>query len=374
MSKRGENIHKRKDGRWEARYPKGSNEKGRVIYGSVYGKTYKEAKEKRLEILAKGDVVKLSKEKDITFGQVLDMWMENTKGSIKGATENKYRYLIKTHILPELGGIKASKLSALYINSFLQQKLKNGRLDGNGGLSYSYVKSIMLVINAALKFAVDEQICKPMKTPIFKPAIPKSEIAILDVKQQKKLEEYLADNLDCTGIGILISLYAGLRCGEICALAWDDIDFTNRVIHVRHTVARVRKEGTNSGTMLILDRPKTEASIRDIPVSSKLLTHLMKAKEQSKSKYVVSKEEKFVSTRTYDYRYHRILQKCNVDSINYHALRHTFATRCSEAGVDVKSLSEILGHSSVGITLNTYVHSSMELKRLQLEKLFMVEE
>lgn len=371
MSKKGENIHKRKDGRWEGRYKKGRDIDGRIIYGSVYGKTYREVKDKIISTIAADEPVSLKKGKDRNFCEVLNMWMENNRIRYKGATENKYQYLIDTHIMPELGNVKLSQLTAPRVNAFLQQKMESGRINDYGGLSPSYVRSIMLIINAALRFASDEQMCIPLKTPIYKPPVGKNEIPILNLEQQKKLEEYLISNLDFTNIGILVSLYTGLRIGEICALSWEDIDFNNHIIHVRHTIARVINHSSqdNSFSKLILDTPKTTASLRDIPISSKLLPLLKQMKDRAKSDFVVSDGNGFVSTRTYDYRYHSVLKKCGIPSVNYHALRHTFATRCIEAGVDVKSLSEILGHANVGITLNTYVHSSMELKRNQLEKL-----
>lgn len=370
MSKRGENIRKRDDGRWEARYPKGKDANGRIIYGSVYGKSYKEVKAKKLTMLVKKGEGVVSQGKEKNFEDILNMWMDNSRIRYKGATEKRYRYIIETHILPELGAMKLSQLTAPKINHFLQQKLEKGRLDGCGGLSPNYVRSIMIIINSAIKFAANEQLCEPLKTAIYKPVVSKKAISILDVEHQKKLEDYLICNLNSTNLGILLSLHTGLRCGEVCALSWEDVDLKNHIIHVRHTVARVKSNKNNgSSSMLILDKPKTEASKRDIPISSKLLPLLEEVKKHATSDYVVSDEVGFVSTRTYDYRYHRVLKKCNIESINYHALRHTFATRCIEAGVDVKSLSEILGHSNVGITLNTYVHSSMELKRAQLEKL-----
>lgn len=176
-------------------------------------------------------------------------------------------------------------------------------------------------------------------------------------------------NIDETKLGILISLNTGLRIGEVCALSWDDIDFERQIFHIRSTVARVKSMDSGVNSKLIIDKPKTKSSLRDIPIPSKLLTILVSMKKQSKGKYVVSAENSFVSPRTYEYRYHKILDEYNIPSVNYHTLRHTFATRCIEVGVDVKTLSEILGHANVSITLNTYVHSSMELKRQQLEKL-----
>ena len=373
MSRKGDNIRKRDDGRWEARYRKGRNAEGRIIYGSVYGKTYKETKEKLYKFIAQGETNGSPKVKEKTFNEILEMWMDNNRIRYKRATENKYQYLIETHILPELGSLKISELTATQINSYLQKKMECGRLDGKGGLSPSYIRTIMLIIKSAITFAANEQLCSPLKSPILKPAIPKNEISILNVEQQKKLESHIIQNIDCTKIGILISLHTGLRCGEVCALSWNDIDFVNNIIHVRHTVARVQNKGNkDASTILVLDNPKTEASMRDIPISSTLLPYLLQMKEKSNSNFVVSDTENFLSTRTYDYRYHRVLKQCHLEPVNYHALRHTFATRCIENGVDVKSLSEILGHSTVGITLNTYVHSSMELKRTQLEKLSLI--
>lgn len=370
MPKKGENIHKRKDGRWEGRYMKGRNVNGKIIYGSVYAKTYREAKEKLKEINKNPEYYKESVYKEKIFKEVLVMWMDNNRIRYKGATINKYQYLIDTHILPELGNEKISYLTATKINTFLTKKLSYGRLDQTGGLSASYVRSIMLIIQSALKFAAEEQMCLPLKTSICKPILEKKDLCILDIYQQRKLEEYLSIDADHTKIGIFISLHTGMRIGEICALSWDNIDFSNNIIHVRSTIARVRDDTSEkSNSKLILDTPKTLASIRDIPISTYLLTFLSQMKKHAKSSFVVSDKLSFVSPRTYEYRFHKILKECGLPSINYHALRHTFATRCIEAGVDVKSLSEILGHANVGITLNTYVHSSIEMKRQQLEKM-----
>lgn len=371
MSKRGENIHKRKDGRWEARYRKGRNSAGNIIYGSVYGKTYREAKEKLMAISATPEDTIKPINQEHNFKEILCLWMENNRIRHKGATIKKYQYLIDRHILPDLGNLKLSQITSTVINSFLTRKMENGKLDKSGGLSASYVRSIMLIINAALKFAADEEMCQPLKSPVYKPVSQNNEITVLQIDEQKRLETHLISEIAPTQLGILISLHTGLRIGEICALAWEDIDIENRIIHVRHTVARIKSTDFSEGnsSKLIIDAPKTKASNRDIPIPSVLLPILKSNCTAASSKYVVSDTKDFVSPRTYEYRYHRLLEKCGIESVNYHVLRHTFATRCIEAGVDVKSLSEILGHSNVSITLNTYVHSSMEMKRTQLEKL-----
>lgn len=370
MSRRGDNIRKRKDGRWEGRYKRGRSADGSLLYGSVYGKTYHEVKEKLSKAVKDSAKEYLHRGREKTFGEVLNLWMANNRIRLKGGTVNKYQNLIDSHIMPELGYIGISKLDATRINSFLEDKLKNGRLDESGGLSPSYVRSIMLIINAAVNFAVEEQLCLPLKTVICKPMIPKSELAILTFEEQRKIEGFLLDNFKLSSIGILISLHTGLRIGEVCGLSWDDVDLKKRIIVVRHTVARVKDDSVNGRkTKLILDTPKTEASVREIPISTILFPVLIRLREISSEGFVISGKNEFMKPRTLEYHYHKVLYECGIHRINFHALRHTFATRCVEAGVDIKSLSEILGHANVGITLNTYVHSSLEMKRTQIEKL-----
>ncbi len=370
MPKKGVNIHKRKDGRWEGRYKVGVYPNGATKYKSVYGNSYTEAKEKLLSAIVEKNLPQ-KQTKERTFSEILQLWLCNSRLRRKGATEHKYRTMIDRHIVPEIGSLKLSKITAVTVNSLLEQKLKSGRLDKSGGLSPSYVRTMASIIQSAMQFAVEEGYCQPLKSAVCKPAIEKKDLRILTKDEQEQLEAFLYGCVDLVGLGIIISLYAGLRIGEICALSWEDIDLVSGVIHIRHTIARVpcTDPQKDAKTSLIVDTPKTKASLRDIPISSLLQEQLSTVKSQSSSGFILTDSQAFVSPRTYEYRFHRLLDNCGIDQVNYHTLRHTFATRCIEAGVDVKSLSEMLGHASVAITLNTYVHPSMELKRLQLEKL-----
>lgn len=358
MPRHGENIFKRKDGRWEGRYIFSYNEDGKAIYKSVYSKTYSDTKQK-LEI-AKSSNLNLRRTDTInTFGDLLYYWLEFNASKNKQTTQDKYEFLIKRHIEPGIGSVKLNKISTAMINKFIESKIKS--------LSNSYVRTMAIIIKSAIELGMKERFVFIPNSDIYLPKTSKHELQILSVSQQNLLEQYILNNLDFTTLGIYISLYAGLRIGEVCALRWSDIDFENRIIKVRSTVIRVKAENGKSYDDIGI--AKTDASIRDIPIFNKLFIQLLKMKKASNSPFVISTKTDFVNKRTYEYRYHKILKSAGIKDINYHALRHTFATRCIECGVDVKSLSEILGHSNVSVTLNTYVHSSMDLKKIQIEKL-----
>ena len=194
----------------------------------------------------------------------------------------------------------------------------------------------------------------------------------MSAEKQAVLEENLLRAPDAEKLLIYVTLYTGLRIGEACALRWEDVDLKSRTIYIRQTVSRIWCfEDKKRSSKLIIGPPKTTSSYRCVPICSKLLAVLNAYPYRNKSGYILSdsQEGSYASPRTFECRFKKILLQSGLDSINYHALRHTFATRCIEKGVDIKSLSEILGHADVSTTLNTYVHSSMELKRLQIEKL-----
>lgn len=370
MPRRGDNIRKRKDGRWEARYVKddciGSSQK----YGSVYGRTYQEAKEKRKLILKQGQQPKAVKA--LLFKDILTAWQDANRVRLKEASVSRYQNLIDAHILPELGAKQMDQLSSSTINRFLAAKLESGRLDRTGGLSASYVRSIALVINSAIRYGVAENLCVPLHSPITKPPLPKTELHILSVENQTLLEQELLDNINEEKLLIYLTLYTGIRIGEACALRWEDISLDSKLIYIRKTVSRIWcYEKGKKYSKLVVGPPKTGSSFRCIPICSRLYSVLSSFPWRKNGGYVLSNicDGNFASPRTFEYRYKKILKAAKLEPVNYHTLRHTFATRCIECGVDIKSLSEILGHADTSITLNTYVHSSIELKRIQLEKL-----
>lgn len=302
------------------------------------------------------------------FSHLTALWQQANSARQKESTRWKYQYLIERHILPELGQYAPHQLSSDLLDSFINNKLKQGRLTG-GGLSPSYVRSMAGIIHSVLLFAEAEGVITAVKRPVRKPPIAKKEITVLTVAEQKLLERCLLRAPSATELGILLSLNTGLRIGEVCALSWDSIDLYDNTLSVNGTVVRVPAVKNSTARTLTIDTPKTPSSLRRIPIPSKLHAALRRQKPDQSGIYLLSGTSSVPSPRTYEYRFHRVLIQNGIRPVNYHVLRHTFATRCIELGMDIKTLSELLGHASPTITLNIYVHSSMERKREQIERL-----
>lgn len=365
MPKRGENIRKRKDGRWEARFIVGRDCNGKARYRSVYGKSYTEAKEKAKSEQGKKDTQKQGND-GILFRDLLEQWLQNSRIRYKQSTYSKYKYIIDSHLAPMVGEMQVKDIDTAKINFLLGNKMKNGGLSRGEPLSPAYVRTMAVILKAVLDYGVREEICGFLKPEIYKPAMKNRKIHTLTHAEYRQLQGHCQKHLNVTSIGILIALGTGLRVGELCALRWKDIDARNQLLHVCQTVSRMKDD--NGKCKWLMEQPKTASSVRDIPIPDRLMEYLLQMEGRSGSAYVVSGNENFTNPRTFEYRYHKEVRASNIASINFHALRHTFATRCVEGGMDIKTLSEILGHSNASITLNTYVHSSLDLKKRQMEK------
>ncbi len=370
MGRRGDNIHKRKDGRWEGRYKDGYRTDGSAKYSSVYASSYADCKRKLIDAQSKRNNQTNSLNNAKCFSDILLTWVYANRVRIKGATEAKYLQMIETHIIPALGGIKINALDSNDINRFLDTKLKSGGLRSKCPLSSSYVRTMAIIIEAAIDYAVMEGLRNPLRTPINKPIVPKKDIIILSKPTETTLTQKMLTDSSLAAIGVLLALQCGLRIGEVCALRWGDIDFETGVVRIRHTISRVPCTNNEQKTMLVLDTPKTISSIRDVPMPSSLQNILLEAYNNRFSEFVVSHDHTFVGTRTFDYQYRRLLKQHNIQTFSFHTLRHTYATRCAESGMDAKTLSQLLGHSSSNISLNVYVHPSMEIAMNHIEQIF----
>ena len=365
MGRRGDNIHKRKDGRWEGRYQNGFKTDGSKKYSSVYAHSYSECKNKLIK--ASQNTIKPSC-LNYRFLDILRLWLITNEIKIKGSTRLKYENIINKHILPSFGNIKLSNVDAIIINSFLQRKLTCGNLKDDTPLSSSYVRTMAIIIEAALNFAVTEGLCTPLKSAINKPPSTKSELIILSKETELLLTSIITNNINHISLGILLALLAGLRIGEVCALQWEDINFENNTIHIKHTITRVPANEGDKKNKLILGPPKTISSDRIIPMPTLLKRALSIAFSKRESSFVVSNKNSFISPRTFDYQYKKWLSANQIKCFNFHVLRHTYATRCAESGMDAKTLSCLLGHSSPTVSLKLYVHPSVDviLKKLDL--------
>lgn len=368
MARRGDNIHKRKDGRWEGRYKDGCKENGTARYRSVYALTYTACKQK-LDAIKRAEPPAL-RPNNCRFSDVLYQWLEYHQTPLKGATKVKYRHMIDTHLLPVLGHLKPSQVTPQVVGSFLDSKLRCGGLNNREALSASYVKTMAIILEAAIGYAADEGWCAPFKKTVSKPSIPKKEPTVLSKTAEVQLLTALSNEVSGVALGTQIALQTGMRLGEVCALSWDDVDFERDILYVRHTVARVPSEQTAQKTQWIVDTPKTAASYRKLPLPSALKQVLLRAYLRRTSDFVVSDGPRFVSPRTFDYRYRKLLQRSGIPVVNFHALRHTFATRCAENGMDAKTLSCLLGHATATTTLNIYVHPSMENAKRYMDRLY----
>lgn len=356
MSRRGDNIHKRKDGRWEGRYITSRDENGKAKYASVYAKTYTDVKLKLTQaMIGTEDAVS----QPILFKNVLQLWLDDKKITVKKSTYSKYEFLINKHIIPALGNRKINNLSASEMNCFL-----NDLLTGNGrkkGLSASYVRSIAIILSSAYEYGVNEGICKKLKNPVFKPSIQKKEPPVLSETEYKNLIRFLcsADDINAVYLGVLIALFTGLRIGEICALKWDDIDTKNGIIMVNSTVSR-------SGGLYTIDTPKTRASCRSIPINYILLKHLKSFPKTGT--HVLTQGDTFMIPRTFENQYKTLLNQAQIRVVNFHTLRHTFATRCIESGMKPVVIQRLMGHTNIQITLNTYTSIFNKYKESEITK------
>lgn len=354
MPKKGINIFKRKDGRWEARYVKSIGMDGKKKYGSVYGRSFSEAKEKQdvclnnLKFNSKGN-------KNCILLDLMHEWLAKTKVSIKKTTYQKYEGIIRNHIEPH----SISRTQVKYISSKIISDYTNDIVSGDK-LSIKTINDILIVIGLSLSYAEDIYNFPKPKIKYLKES--RKEMRVLSINEQKLLERYLYSNLCNYKIAILLALYTGIRIGELCALQWDDIKEDNIVIN--KSMHRI-KDGDS--TVLEITEPKTYSSNRIIPIPSFLKPLLLEFR--STGYFIVNRNGKPVEPRLMQLTFERYIERCGLPKTNFHALRHTFATRCVESGFDIKSLSEILGHTDVKTTLNKYVHSSYEQKQKNMELL-----
>ena len=373
MPRKGENIYKRKDGRWEGRYIKDRKASGKAVYGYIYARTYHDVKYRLREAEQvccrdSSENCNISKSKE-RFSEIAVNWLEQKKPQFKESTYTKYQNLLQCYILPNLGEISLSQLTVNIIDNFCKQMLQTG---GNRqkGLSPKTVADILSLMRSILRNASYNGYLIPFDLKSVVVRQNQKEMRILTKTEQQILCQFIINNPTPKNIGILICMFTGIRVGEVCALQCEDISIFEKTIHIHQTMQRIQTNN-NSGekTKIIVTTPKSQCSIRTIPIPDELIDLIKNSNMSVSGYFLTGSSKKWIEPRTMQNHFKSISRKCNIKEVNFHALRHTFATRCIEYGFDIKSLSEILGHANVNITMNRYVHPTMDLKRNNMERL-----
>lgn len=302
----------------------------------------------------------------ITFAQLSKEWLQKKKIGLKEASYVKYESLIQKYLLPYYGGIE---MKAASLRQFEHKLLKIYLTKEGRKLSNSSMHSIIYILNAILKYGNQQELCRPLHIAFDYPTDIRKELSLSE-GQVRHLLKYLQKNKTPSALGTMIALLTGMRLGEICSLRREQIDFQKGLIRVRTTVQRLAS-GKQGGTQLIITEPKSRKSSRDIPIPSLLMDYMQDfgLENLSPEQYILGKKEYPYEPRTLQYGFQRIAKECGLTAVKFHTLRHTFASHCVAMGFDAKTLSELLGHSSVSFTMSKYVHTNMEQKRRQMKLL-----
>ena len=380
-------IRKRKNGTWEGRYTIGYDSHGKQKQKSIYGKTRAEVAKKLSEMTSAIQNGSYIAPRNLTLSEWLEVWLTSYAYiKVRPSTYASYQAYIERHVSPIIGGLQLQKLTTNQLQVFFNEKRVNGRIDGKGGLSPKTIRNMYNMLHEALQQAViNKTVSVNVSEGVVLPSKDEKEITVFKPEEQRAIIE--AAQKDRLGFAIELDFFTGRRVGELCALKWSDIDLAAKEFRVRRTLQRVQKKTSDikakgKRTQIVEGATKTKKGNRVIPLTDtmlqKLLVHKARqlfekrrlGKGYSDNGYVFANEfggaiEPSYLRDVYD----RILKNANAPHYTFHTIRHTFATRAIENDMPVKVVSEILGHSSVQLTMDLYCHPSISAKRNVLEKM-----
>ncbi|WP_300275209.1 site-specific integrase [uncultured Oscillibacter sp.] len=352
------NIRKRKDGRWEGRYTAGHDpETGKPIYKNVLGRTQTEAKSKLKAAIEETKSLDITKAGKYTVGAWMDEWFENyAKVKVRPSSHQTYRGYIDNHIKPNIGKIPLEKLTSLELQKLYKKLLEKGRVERieskgqSKGLSPKTVRNIHQIIASAMKLAKEQEIV--VSDPTEGCALPKLERKEMQTLLVEQLASFLREAKE-SGVFefYYVELATGLRRGELLGLKWEDIDLEKGNLRVKRQVARINGEVTEAPL-------KTKNAYRTLPLAEDTIAVLKQQKKKVGSSHWVfpSPTGGPISPDSVLHMLHRVLKRAGLPRVRFHDLRHTFATLALQNGVDIKTVSGMLGHFSAGFTLDTYAH------------------
>jgi integrase len=346
------NIYRRNDGRFEARYAIGKNSVGKTKYGSVYGKTYIEVKEKLKQAKTAVGIPSPPPTTPGTVVGAVESHLETGKQRLKPSTQATYRRFLNRQIAPHFGDTPCGKLTEQLAQDFANRLIESG-------LSVNTVQSVFGLLKASTGLALVVKL----------PKAAKPKVEFLSADEQRRVEKSALLSGETNYIAVMLCLYTGLRIGEACGLLWSDINLAEGFLQVNRTLQRIRIDDGGKKTEVVFLPPKSATSARTIPLPKFLIKLLREFKAKSDTESVLAYNGKHIEPRTLQNRFKKILEAAEVRDMNWHSTRHTFAVRMLERGTDIKTLSELLGHASAVVTLSVYSHTSDERKRLCMNAL-----
>lgn len=306
----------------------------------------------------------MEKKENKEFNYIIKLWLKEKKeeNEVKVQTIQRYENIVERYLSNTIGRIESQKLKKDDIIDFF----KKGTIHNN---SLSVQKMALYIIKRTIEIGYSLNMCKYIDMRKLKIKTPNKCLTVFTKRQQRKIDKFLTSDINVRKVVLLLCMYTGIRLGEASALKWKDINIRKKILSIRRTSIRIKNPDINSPkkTILITGTTKSETSTREIPIPSFIIPYLKSLKDEDEY-YILSGSKKKYDPRLLSYSYTRTLKACKIEYEKFHTLRHTFATRCIESGVDAKTLSEILGHSNVQITLRLYVHPTYSMKKKSIEK------
>lgn len=306
---------------------------------------------------------------EVTFAGYCGRWLNSNRPRLKESSSAKYLADLKNHILPFFGEKSLDQITSEEMERFIQILLYEKKL------SPKTIRNILALFHSVFTYARKRSGQKLQEPEIIYPRKQRKDIRVLDEQEEKRLMNFLAGNMDLCKFGVYLALRTGLRIGEVCALRWQDISMRDCTISVQQTAQRIRylepesERKAGAKTRVMIDTPKTESSCRIIPLMPDLAALCLRFGSAVPGAFVLTGTRQCMEPRKLQRRLKNYTKECMLADVHFHTLRHTFATRCVEAGCDVKTLSEILGHSNITVTLNQYVHPNLDQKRENMSRL-----
>lgn len=301
------------------------------------------------------------------FKDLSMQWFEIKRKYLKESTEAFYMFELYNYILPELGDINVEKITEELIQASVYkwqtENNEHGRM-----IKKATISNLIMLIKQIVRYGNKKGIMPVLEFEVYYlPETYENKNKTYTREEQDKIEEVILSELSFKSFGILLSLNTGIRIGELCALRWCDIEIERGIMTIHTTLQRVYNQNASPKTKVIIGNPKTEKSIRSTPLSPKLQNIIKTLPDINCEGYILTNNSSYMEPRTFRRFYKSFLMKHNIKCLNFHCLRHSFATRLIQNGADYKCVSELLGHTNINTTLNMYVHPDLKQKRSCIE-------